>query len=179
MAPRRRVESESRSHGDLSFLAWRPGPLCYGLYIAAWLVNTLVLTLLLALVVSPILFGLRRRGWPAWAAVLGGFLVVFGITLVFLVLGLISLSQMDDNLPFYQQRLTEIATIVADRLNATNPPLYDLSTIRRRLRAADVQYLVPLAFNVVGLARLADPVHVLAAVRIRRSLRDARSACGT
>src|SRR4051794_12281903 len=55
--------------------------LCYGLYIAAWLVNTLVMTLMLALVVSPILFGLRRRGWPAWAAVLGAFLVVFGITM--------------------------------------------------------------------------------------------------
>jgi AI-2 transport protein TqsA len=126
--------------------------LCYGLYIAAWLVNTLVLTLLLALVVSPILFGLRRRGWPAWAAVLGAFLVVFGITMAFLVLGLISLSRMDDNLPFYQQRLAEIATNVGDRLNATNPPLYDLSTIRADFAQQYVQYLVPLAFNVAGLA---------------------------
>jgi hypothetical protein len=37
---------------------------CYGLYVAAALVNTLVLTLGLALAVSPILFSLQRRGWP-------------------------------------------------------------------------------------------------------------------
>src|SRR5215217_1144292 len=125
---------------------------CYGLYVAAWLVNTLVMTLMLALVVSPILFGLRRRGWPEWLAVLGAFLVVFGITLAFLVLGLVSLSRMDENLPFYQQRLTEIATNVADRLNMMNPPVYDLSTVREDFAQRFVQYLVPLAFNVAGLA---------------------------
>ena len=123
----------------------------YGLYIAAWLVNTLVMTLMLALVVSPILFGLRRRGWPAWAAVLGAFLVVFGITLGFIALALISLSRMDENLPFYQQRLTEIAANVAERLNMTNPPVYDLSTVREDFLQRFVQYLVPLAFNIVGL----------------------------
>ena len=124
---------------------------CYGMYLAAWLVNTLVMTLLLALVVSPILFGLRRRGWPDWAAVTGAFLVVFGITLAFIALALVSLSRMDDNLPFYQQRLTEIATNVADRLNLMNPPVYDLSTVREDFTQRFVQYLVPLAYNFVGL----------------------------
>src|SRR4051812_37033117 len=88
---------------------------CYGLYVAAWLVNTLVLTLLLALVISPVLFALRRRGWPAWAAVLGGFLVVAGITLAIGWLAMISLSQLDENLPAYQQRLTEILGNLATR----------------------------------------------------------------
>src|SRR3954467_960527 len=65
---------------------------CYGLYLTAWLVHTLGMTLMLALVVSPILFNLKRRGWPEWAAVLGAFVVVFGITLAFVALALVSLS---------------------------------------------------------------------------------------
>jgi AI-2 transport protein TqsA len=124
---------------------------CYGLYVAAWLINTLVLTLLLALVVSPILFGLQRRGWPAWAAVLGAFLVVFGITLAFVALALVSLSQFDDNLPFYQQRVTEIVNNVAVRFGLTNPPVYDLSSLPADFTQRMVQYLVPLAYSIVGL----------------------------
>ena len=96
---------------------------CYGLYLAAWLVNTLVMTLLLALVVSPILFRLKRRGWPEWAAVLGAFLVVFGITLAFVALALVSLSRLDDNLPFYQQR--------ADRDRRPTSPTASGSRIHR------------------------------------------------
>ncbi len=124
---------------------------CYGLYVAAWLVNTLVMTLMLALVVSPILFGLRRRGWPDWAAVLGAFLVVFGITLAFVALALVSLSRFDDNLPYYQQRVTEIVNNVADRLGLLNPPVYDLSQVPADFAQRMVQYLVPLAFSVAGL----------------------------
>src|SRR5262245_42104927 len=70
--------------------------LTYGMYVAGWIINTLVLTLLLALVISPVLFSLRARGWPAWLAVLGGFLVVFGITLAFVVLSVISLGHLDE-----------------------------------------------------------------------------------
>ena len=124
---------------------------CYGLYLTAWLVNTLVMTLMLALVVSPILFRLKRRGWPEWAAVLGAFVVVFGITLAFVALALVSLSQFDDNLPFYQQRVTEIVTNVADRFGLTNPPVYDLSAVPSDFGQRMIQYLVPLAFSVVGL----------------------------
>jgi predicted PurR-regulated permease PerM len=124
---------------------------CYGLYVTAWLVNTLVLTLLLALVVSPILFNLQRRGWPAWAAVLGAFLVVFGITLAFVALALVSLSRFDDNLPFYQQRVTEIANNVAARFGLTNPPVYDLSQVPADFAQRMIEYVVPLAFSIVGL----------------------------
>src|SRR6188508_3346344 len=121
---------------------------CYGLYLTAWLVNTLVMTLMLALVVSPILFRLKRRGWPEWAAVLGAFLVVFGITLAFVALALVSLSRFDDNLPFYQQRVTEIVNNVAERFGLTNPPVYDLSAVPADFAQRMVQYLVPLAFSV-------------------------------
>jgi AI-2 transport protein TqsA len=119
--------------------------------VAAWLVNTMVLTLMLALVVSPILFSLRRRGWPDWAAVLGAFLVVFGITLAFVALALVSLSRFDDNLPYYQQRVTEIVANVADRFGLTNPPVYDLSQVPADFAQRMVQYLVPLAFSIAGL----------------------------
>jgi predicted PurR-regulated permease PerM len=124
---------------------------CYGLYVAAWIVNTLVLTLLLALVVSPILFKLKRRGWPEWACVLGAFLVVFGITLAFVALALVSLSKFDDNLPYYQQRVNEIVTNVAERFGLTNPPVYDLSSVPEDFAQRMVQYLIPLAYSIVGL----------------------------
>jgi predicted PurR-regulated permease PerM len=124
---------------------------CYGLYLAASIVNTLVLTLVLALTVSPLLFSLQRRGWPAWAAVLAAFLVVMGITLAFICLALYSLSGLDDNLPFYQQRLNQIIYDVAARLNLANPPVYDLSNLAPDLGRRIVQYLVPLAFNIAGL----------------------------
>lgn len=124
---------------------------CYGLYVAAWIVNTLVMTLLLALVVSPILFSLKQRGWPEWAAVLGAFLVVFGVTLAFVALALVSLSRFDENLPFYQQRVTEIVNNVAARLGLDNPPVYDLSGVPADFAERMIQYLVPLAFNIVGL----------------------------
>jgi predicted PurR-regulated permease PerM len=123
----------------------------YGLYLSAWFINTLVLTLLLALAVSPVLLGLRNRGWPPWAAVVGGFLVVAGITLAFIALALVSLSQFDENLPSYQQRLTEIGNSIAARFNLTNPPVYDLSNVSPQLGQQIVQFLVPLAFNIVGL----------------------------
>jgi predicted PurR-regulated permease PerM len=119
--------------------------------VAAALVNTLVLTLVLALAVSPILFLLQRRGWPEWAAVLAAFLVVMGITLAFICLALVSLSALDDNLPFYQQRLNQIVNDVATRLNLTNPPVYDLSSPSPDFGQRIVQYLVPLAYSIVGL----------------------------
>jgi predicted PurR-regulated permease PerM len=125
--------------------------LCYGLWVAAWLVNTLVLTLLLALVISPVLLALRRRGWPAWAAVVGGFLVVAGIMLVILGLALTSLSQFDENLPFYQQRLTEIVGNLNARFPGAIPQAADLGTVSPDLTQRILRAMVPLAFNVVSL----------------------------
>jgi predicted PurR-regulated permease PerM len=66
-------------------------------------------------------------------------------------LALVSLSRFDDNLPFYQQRVTEIANNVADRFGLMNPPVYDLSAVPADFGQRMIQYLVPLAFSVVGL----------------------------
>jgi predicted PurR-regulated permease PerM len=126
--------------------------LCYGLFVTAALVNTLVMTLLLALVISPVLFALRRRGWPDWAAILGGFLVVLAITVAFVALSVVSLSQLDENLPAYQQRLNEIATNVTNRLPPGTAPAASIVTFPPDLGRQLLRALIPLAFNVASLA---------------------------
>ena len=125
---------------------------CLGLYLAAPIVNTLVLTLTITVAVSPVLLALRRRGWPAWAAVLGGFLVVAGITLAFVVLALVSLSRLDDNLPYYQQRLTEVVDGLAARLNLTAPPAYAAPSSSPADGQKVLKLLIPFAFDLVELA---------------------------
>jgi predicted PurR-regulated permease PerM len=123
----------------------------YGMYIAAWFINTLVLTLLLALVMSPILYALRRRGWPDWAAIVGGFLVVGGITLAFVVLSVFSLSHLDENLPAYQQRLTEIISDLNARFGLTIPLAANVSSLNPNFGRQVLEFLVPLAFNIASL----------------------------
>jgi len=123
----------------------------YGLYIAAWFVNVLVLTLLLALVMSPILFGLRRRGWPAWLAVTGAILVVGVISLAFVGLAWLSLSQFDENLPAYQARLNQILTDLSTRFDVTIPAAGDLAALRSQLGEQLLRGLIPVALNLASL----------------------------
>jgi predicted PurR-regulated permease PerM len=59
---------------------------------------------------------------------------------------------LDENLPYYQQRLTEIVQDVAARLNLSVPADYDVSSLRPALGQQALHRLIPLAFDLVGLA---------------------------
>jgi AI-2 transport protein TqsA len=82
----------------------------YGMRYARSILAPILLAMFIVMGLSPVLDWLRRRGMPAWAAilvVLVGFLVVAG-----LVVGILatSLGQISSKVPVYQQNLTRIAS---------------------------------------------------------------------
>lgn len=79
-----------------------------GLKLAAPVLTSIFLALLIAISVMPLVNWLKRKGLPGWLAMVVIVLAVFIIVTFIIVIVVVSAGQLDDNLPVYQARVTEI-----------------------------------------------------------------------
>lgn len=116
-----------------------------GIKNVASLLNIILLSIVFALICSPLLQWLRRKGAPDWLAVLVTVSIFLVVLLIFVTVVAVSISQFSDNLPSYQARIDEITVNIAGLLAGVG---IDLSAITD-LAALDAERVVDFA---VGLA---------------------------
>jgi predicted PurR-regulated permease PerM len=75
------------------------------------MLNIILLSIVFALICSPLLQWLRRKGAPDWLAVLVTVSIFLVVLLIFVTVVAVSISQFSDNLPSYQARIDEITPI--------------------------------------------------------------------
>jgi AI-2 transport protein TqsA len=85
--------------------------LCVILFFMKWsadILGPIIFSIFIAVLITPILYWLQRRGLPTWLALVImtlGLIVFFGaLTLVFYL----SLRQIDNRIPFYTQKFTSL-----------------------------------------------------------------------
>ncbi|RSM60952.1 AI-2E family transporter [Amycolatopsis sp. WAC 01376] len=89
-----------------------------GIKAVAWLAAPTLLALVIVITLSPAHGGLRRFGFPRWAATAALVVFVYGILVAFCVAMIVSVAQLAELLPRYGDRITalyeEIAGVLAE-----------------------------------------------------------------
>lgn len=86
----------------------------FGMKYASSVLNPVFFALFLTMGVSPALYWLRRRGVPAWLSVVIIMILTVILLLVFALVMLSAVTQLDEKLPVYEQNLGELASKIQD-----------------------------------------------------------------
>ena len=85
---------------------------------AARIINALVIASIIVLTVSPVMFGLKRRGFPTWAAYTVTVLVLLAVLLIFVLIVVGAGQQFIQALPEYSAQSESSMASIESKLNA-------------------------------------------------------------
>ncbi|HWD03260.1 MAG TPA: AI-2E family transporter [Amycolatopsis sp.] len=127
----------------------------------AWLLAPFLLALVVVIAFAPIRRGLRRRGFPAWAATLVLLLLVYGLILGFALVAVVSLAKLVTLLPEYANRFDELVARATDALARAGVGPEQLRDAARSLDLGKLaSFLASVLSGVTGL--LSNVIFLLA-----------------
>jgi AI-2 transport protein TqsA len=87
-----------------------------GMRSASGIVNSTLLALFIAIGFSPMISSLRRRGWPTGLALAAAMACILIAGVLFIVIVVGSLQNLDQKLPVYEQNLSQLVTSIESTL---------------------------------------------------------------
>ena len=121
-----------------------------GIKNVASLLNIILLSIVFALLCSPLLQWLRRKGAPDWLAVLVTVSIFLVVLLILVTVVAVSISQFSESLPSYQARIEEITANIAGLLAGVGIDLSALTDLAVLDAERVVDFAIGLAAGVGG-----------------------------